>query len=110
MGKQEKKQRRSFTPEYRREAAHLVIDTGRPVTRVAREVDLNEGLLGKWVKAERARLAGEVDPGGAEASSEEREELAQLRREVRELRKDNEFLGKAAAFFAAKQRPTSGLS
>lgn len=103
--------RRKFTPEYRREAAHLVIDTGRPIAHVARELDLGEQLLGRWVHAERARVAG---PGHAERDGEldvnERAELARLRREVQDLRADNEFLGKAAAFFASKPHRKNGLS
>lgn len=99
--------RRSFTPEYRWEAARLVVDTGRPVAHVARELGLGEQLLGKWVRAYRQEV--EAGPGG-ELSVEERAELKRLRREVEQLRKDNEFLGKAAAFFASRQPPLSGLS
>lgn len=91
--------RRKFTPEYRQEAARLVIGTGRPISVVARELGLGEQLLGRWVHAERKRAEGE--PSG-ELGLDERAELARLRREVSELRLDNEFLGKAAAFFASK--------
>lgn len=99
--------RRKFTPEYRREAARLVIETDRTIAAVARELEIGEQLLGRWVRAERDRIAAE--PTG-ELSLDERAELNALRRQVDELRRDNEFLGKAAAFFAAKQRPSSGLS
>lgn len=99
------KTRNSYTPEYRREAAHLVIDTGRTIAHVAREIGVGEQLLGRWVSQERARAGG-----GAEAplDLDERAELERLRREVQELRMDNEFLGKAAAFFASKQNPRNG--
>lgn len=89
----EARKRRSFTAEYRAEAAGRVIESGRPVAQVVRELGLGEQLLGKWVHAERARRAGE--PAG-ELSADERVELKRLRSEVTELRKDNEFLGKAA--------------
>lgn len=103
--------RRKFTPEYRREAAHLVIDTGRPIAHVARELGVGEQLLGRWVHQERARLDGPtpVDPQG-ELDTNERAELARLRREVHELRADNEFLGKAAAFFASRPHRKNGTS
>ena len=104
---EQRRKRRSFTAEYRAEAAGRVIESGRPVAHVARQLGLGEQLLGKWVLAERARRAGE--PTG-ELSPDERAELKRLRREVTELRKDNEFLGKAAAFFASKPPPQSGLS
>ncbi len=97
--------RKTYTPEYRREAARLVIDTGRTIAAVASEVGVGAQLLGRWVQQERDRTGG-----GAEAplDLDERGELERLRREVAELRMDNEFLGKAAAFFASKQNPRSG--
>lgn len=101
----EQKKRRSFTPEYRVEAARRVIESGRPVTHVARELGLGDQLLGKWVRDELAKQTG--GPAG-ELSVDERAELKRLRREVAELRKDNEFLGKAAAFFASKPARLNG--
>ncbi|MBS5899861.1 MAG: transposase [Actinomycetaceae bacterium] len=43
-------QRKGVTPEYRREAAYLVIESQRPIAHVAREIGVAPGLLGKWVK------------------------------------------------------------
>ncbi len=48
--------RRRFSTECRDEAAHGVIDTGRPVAVVARELTLGDALLAGWVRAERARI------------------------------------------------------
>ncbi len=93
-----KRPRRTFSPEYKHEAARLVIDTGRTIAEVARELGVRSQSLGKWVAAERATEAGE--PTG-ELTLDERAELKALRRQVAELHKDNEFLGKAAAFFAS---------
>lgn len=98
------KSRKTYTPEYRREAALRVIDTGRTIAAVARELNVGEQLLGRWVAQERARSGA----GEALLDLDERAELERLRREVQELRMDNEFLGKAAAFFASKQNPRSG--
>ena len=98
------KKRKTYTPEYRREAARLVIDTGRTIVAVAREIGVGEALLGRWVAAERARLGGGERP----LDVDERAELDRLRREVAELRMDNEFLGKAAAFFASKHDRRNG--
>jgi transposase-like protein len=50
--------RRSFTTEYKVEAAHRVIDSGRTITEVARELGVNEGLLGRWVAEPPANKAG----------------------------------------------------
>lgn len=97
-----KKQRRTFTPEYRREAARLVIDTGRPIAQVARELGLGEQLLGRWVHAEEDRTDEPEDPASVEELNlSERAELALLRKEVVDLRRDRDFLKKAAAFFAS---------
>ena len=103
------RRRRSFSPEYRVEAAHRVIDGNRRVAEVARELDLHENLLHKWVREERRRMAaaggGGPDPGGGEPlSADERAELVRLRAQVAEQAKDIAFLEKASAYFAAQQR------
>jgi len=100
------RQRRKFTPEYRREAARLVIDTGRTIAAVAAEIKVGEALLGRWVRIEREAMG----PAGTPALSEgERAELERLRAENAQLRMDNEFLGKASAYFASRTAPrTSG--
>jgi len=94
--------RKLYSPAYRREAAHLVIDTGRRIAEVAREIGVGEALLGRWVAVERAHMDGEPPQA---LDVDERAELERLRREVAELRMDREFLKKAAAFFAAENDP-----
>lgn len=96
--------RKKYTPEYRQEAARLVIDTGRSIAEVARELNVGAPLLGRWVKKERERTGELGDDTAAELGTDERTELDRLRKEVAELKMDNEFLGKAAAFFASKHR------
>ena len=98
--------KRIYTPEYKTEAAHLVIDTGRPVSKVAREIGVAESTLYKWVVKERKALDLDNTSG---LSRDERAELERLRNEVLELRLDNEFLGKAAAFFAAKRQQKNDI-
>ena len=101
-------QRKKYTPEYRREAANLVIESERPIAHVAKEIGVSAGLLGRWVKLERERrqaaAQGRPDPREMEA------EITALRRRVRELEKENEFLGKASAFFASRHQNTSALN
>ena len=53
-----KSQRRAFTPEFKDEAVKLVINTGRPVATVARELGIVEQTLSHWVRINRDRLAG----------------------------------------------------
>ncbi len=94
--------RQSYTPRFRQEAAHLVIDTGRTVAEVAREIGVGEQLLGRWVAIERSRM----DDPPAAVDTDERAELQRLRREVAELRMDREFLKKAAFFATENSNPS----
>ena len=88
--------RRQFTDEFRASAARLVLDEGKTVGAVARELDLTPSSLSKWVKQARA----DRTHGKTGLTTAEREELARLRKENRELRTEREILKKAAAFFA----------
>ena len=99
--------RRRFTLEFRTDAAHRVIDTGRSVKEVAAELAINESSLAKWVRDERRRLETVAGSSGEPLTGAERAELLRLRRQVAEQDKDLAFLGKAAAYFASnppKQR------
>ena len=98
--------RKSYTPKFRAEAARLVIDTGRTIAEVAREIGVGEALLGRWVAIERAKME---DPPEA-LDADERAELTRLRREVADLRIDRAFLKKAAAFFATENSNPNGHS
>jgi transposase len=95
-GKRQKRPRRSFTDEFNAGAVRLVLDEGKIVPQVTRDLDLTQSALRTWV--ERARA--DRSKGKTGLTSEERAELARLRKEVRELRMEQEILKKAAAFFA----------
>lgn len=92
--------RRKFSPEFRDEAVKMVIETSRPIAEVARELGVVEGTLGNWVNRYRKEHVGEDPP----LTLNERARLREAEREVRELKMKNEFLGKAAAFFAQEYR------
>jgi len=100
MGKQPRP-RRSFTPEFKAEIVELCQRGERTVGQVARDFDLTETSVREWVK-QAGRDAGTVSDGGL--TTEERKELAQLRRENRRLREDVEILKRATAFFAGETR------
>jgi transposase len=93
--------RRKFTLEFRTEAAHRVIDTGRTVREVAGELAVHENTLSVWVRDERRRLEAIEAQSDVPLSTAERAELIRLRREAAEKDKDLAFLGKAAAYFAS---------
>ena len=91
---------RKFSPEFRDEAVRLVIDNSRPIAQVARELGVNDGTLGSWVTLYRNEHADEEPP----LTPAERIQLAEAQQELRELRMENEFLKKAAAYFARDPR------
>ncbi len=93
--------RRKYTPEFRDQAARLVIETGRPVAHVAAEIGVGEQVLGRWVRL--VKESATVGDTGAVLDADERAELERLRRENAELRMDRAFLKKAAAFFVSEQ-------
>lgn len=94
------KKRRSFTPEYKDEAAKMVVELSRPVASVARELGLTEQTLRNWVNKYRETHADAEPP----LTISERARLRELEKENRELRLEKEFMGKAAAFFAKEYR------
>ncbi|SNQ50193.1 transposase [Frankia canadensis] len=83
--------RRRFTTEYKNEAVKLVIDSGRPVSAVAKDLGINEGTLGSWVATWRRAHQTEDEP----LTMSERARLRELEKENRELRMEREFLSKA---------------
>jgi transposase len=96
-GKKSKRARRTFTPEFKAEAVRLVLIEGKTVSQVAKDLDLTDSALRLWV--ERAKADGGRGRPGV-LTTEERHELAQLRKENRELKMERELLKKWAAFFA----------
>jgi transposase len=89
----------TFTPEFREEAARLVVENDRRIAEVAREIGVGETTLGHWVKAYREAHAGDEPP----LNISERARLREAERRVRELEMENNFLKRAAAYFAKEQ-------
>jgi transposase len=92
--------RRQFSEEFKEGAVRLVLDEGKTVGAVARELDLTASALSLWVRHARA----ERTEGKSGLMKEEREELARLRKENRILAEERDILKKAAAFFAKQNR------
>jgi transposase len=88
--------RRQFSPQFKAEAVQMVISTGKPVAEVARDLGINDQTLGNWVHAWRREHPEPDQP----LSPVERARVKELEDEVARLRMENEFLKKAAAFFA----------
>ena len=83
-----------FSAGFKRDAVEIVRVSGKPIAEVARELGINDTTLGNWVNQDR------VDRGEREGlSSDERQELAELRRENAHLRMERELLKRAVAFW-----------
>jgi len=78
----------------------MVVEESRGIASAAREIGVNEQTLRNWVNSYRKNHAGD-EPA---LTISERARLRELEKEVRELRLEKEFLGKAAAFFASEYR------
>jgi transposase len=89
--------RRSFTAEFKAEVVRLCQAGDRSIERIAQDLDLTTTAVRNWVRT--AEAEGASTPEGA-LSSDEREELARLRKENKRLQMEREILKKAAAFFA----------
>jgi len=99
MAKRKPRQRRSFTPEFKAEIVERCQAGDRTIGRVAKDFDLTETAVREWVKQ------AEIDAGRRDGlTSDERRELAELRRENRRLQADVELLKRATAFFAKETR------
>jgi len=92
-------QRRRFSPQFKAEAVQMVLETGKPIAEVARDLG-----------STRARWGTGSTSGGVitqepvpDLSPVERARVKEMEDEIRRLRMENEFLKKAAAFFARTQ-------
>ena len=94
--KRARRARRSYTDEFKAGAVRLVLDEGKQVAEVARDLALTPSSLRTWVDRARANRAG----GKTGLTTDERAELAALRKELRVVRMERDILGKAVAFFA----------
>lgn len=94
------RKRRSFTPEFKAEAVRIARTPGKTISQVARELDLTETALRAWVK--QAEVDERPDAQGP-LTTEERAELTRLRRELRTVEQERDFLKKTAAYFARNQ-------
>lgn len=92
--------RARYSLEFKEALVRQVIETSRPIADVAAENGVVAQTLGNWVNAYRREHADD-EP---DLSVSEREELKALREEVRDLRMEKQFLGKAAAYFAKEYR------
>lgn len=93
--------RRRFSREFKSEIVHLVLSGQKNVSQISQEHGIHESSLYAWVN--QAKVDSGVGPAGA-LTSAEKSELAALRREVRELKRERDFLAQATAYFAQAKK------
>jgi transposase len=97
MPDQQRRIRRQFTPEFKRDAVELVHTTGRPIAEIARELGIYDSTLGNWVKQDR------IDRGEQDGlSSDERARLRELERDNAKLRMERDLLKRTVAFWVTE--------
>jgi transposase len=94
MEDRQRRNRRQFTEEFKRDAVELVRTSGRPIAEIARELGIYDSTLGNWVKQDR------IDRGEREGlTSDERARLHQLERDNARLRMERDLLKRTVAFW-----------
>jgi transposase len=93
---------KKYPDELRERAVRLVFDSERPIAAVARDLGVHREALRLWVRQAEADAGSRQD----RLTTVERDELARLRGEVKQLRKANEILKAASVFFAGELDPT----
>jgi transposase len=85
-----------YSPEFRERAVRVARESDRPIAAVARDLGIHHETLRVWVRQDEADDGTRAD----RLTTAEREELTELRREIRDLRRSNEILKAASVFFA----------
>jgi transposase len=96
----ERRTRRKFTDEFKADAVALVEESGGQIAKVAKELGIYDSSLGNWVREAREQAAGAPTP-------EERAEIRELKRELERVTRERDILGKATAYFSARD-PRNG--
>jgi transposase len=98
MEDRQRRSRRQFTAEFKRDAVDLVRTTGRPIAEIARELGIYDSTLGNWVRQDR------IDHGEQDGlSSDEQARLRALERENARLRMERDLLKRTVAFWVTEQ-------
>jgi transposase len=98
MEDNQRRSRRQFTTEFKRDAVDLVRTSGRPIAEIARELGIYDSTLGNWVRQDR------IDRGEQDGlTSDEQARLRALERENAKLRMERDLLKRTVAFWVKEQ-------
>lgn len=95
----ERRNRRKFSDEFKADAVALVEESGGQIAKVAKELGIYDSSLGNWVRQAREKAEGEP-------TVEERAEIRDLKRELERVTRERDILGKATAYFSARDPRT----
>ncbi|WP_242320264.1 transposase [Bacillus cereus group sp. BfR-BA-01349] len=87
--------KKQYDEMFKKQCVELVVKEGRTISSIQREFDLGNGTLNAWIKKYSSPFL--------DNEKSDMEELRSLRRKIQALKKENEFLKKAATFFASNQ-------
>jgi transposase len=99
QAKKERRPRRVFTPEFKAEVIAFCRQPGNSIATAVKDFDLTESAVRSWIR--QADIDAGVRGG---LTTEERDEITQLRRENKTLREERDILKRATAFFARETR------
>jgi transposase len=104
MEDRQRRNRRQFTAEFKRDAVELVRTSGRPIAEIARELGIYDSTLGNWVRQDR------IDRGDQDGlSTDDRARLRELERENTRLRMERDLLKRTVAFWVRRRRRREAL-
>ncbi len=86
-----------FEPEFKRKIVRLHLEDGRTIRALAAEFDVSKASISNWINQYREECQTNEE---AQADYDSMKENLELKKQLRELQKENDFLKKAAAFFA----------
>lgn len=95
--------RKKYSKEFKLDAVSLVVDRGYTRREAAKSLDINEQMLGRWVKEHRESEDGQAFRGNGKLTPEQ-EEIKRLKAENKRLQMERDILKKATAFFAAETK------
>jgi transposase len=93
--------RRTFTPEFKRDAVKLVVKEGKTASEVSRNLGIARSLLQRWIEQDSIQ---ERDGSPRKARGAETEETRLLRKQLRDVTEERDILKKALAYFADDQK------
>ena len=91
---------KSYSEEFKQEAVRLALESGKPKSAIAKDLDISASLLYDWIKKYDEANAKGLTPAQLK---DEKEELRCLKAELKDLKTENAILKKAAAYFARDQ-------